>query len=372
MARNGYKIMDSDLHVMEPSYLYERYLEPKYLSRAPKWEGGWRVQDASRGSPSAIEREMVSRRLLGKRKAEYYEQENAQGYTPELTLKAMDREGIDLAVMFRSMAHMHVHVDGQDPEYSIALCRAFNGWLADFCRMAPQKMKGSGILVLNNIPGAVKEAERCVKDLGMVSLTLIPSAIDERQLHDPEIDPLWTTLQDLGVPITFHDTAGGYARRNAGYQFREHPNNLVLTHTFAFPISLMTAVGSLTAGGVLQRFPRLKAGFLEGNCSWLPWLLYRLDEQWEIFGEGQDTPLKQMPSEYFKERCFISVESDGELLHQVIEAVGDDNIVISTDYPHTDSNYPFSMDKFLSNERISPQTRRKILWDNCARLYGLS
>jgi len=189
--------------------------------------------------------------------------------------------------------------------------------------------------------------------------------------HDTECDQLWATLQDLNVPVTFHDTSGGYSPRNPGTWFREHPNNLVLTHTFSFPLTLMMAVGCMAAGGVLQRFPRLKAGFLEGNCSWLPWLLYRLDEQWEIFGEGQDTPLTQLPSEYFKERCYVSVESDGELLYQVVDTLGDDNIVISTDYPHSDANYPYAMDKFLAYDKVSYSTKKKILWDNCVRLYNL-
>ena len=190
--------------------------------------------------------------------------------------------------------------------------------------------------------------------------------------HDPECDLLLATLQDLDVPATFHDTSGGYSRMNPGYWFRKHPNNLVLTHAFSFPMTLMMTIGSMTVGGVFQRFPCLRAAFLEGNCSWLPWLLYRLDEQWEGFGEGQQIQLKQLPSEYFKECCFISVEPDGEHLSHVVEMCGDDNIVISSDYPHEDSSYPFAIDTFLAYDKVSTATKKKILYDNCDRLYGLS
>ena len=376
MARNGFKVVDSDLHVIEPSNLYTDYMDPKFRDRAPRWVGNpdvvaWVVQDGKPIHPDWFRREVVSRELLSKRKNQYYLDEHEHGYTPEITLRAMDREGIDVAIVFRTYAHMAIHVDGQDPRYSLAVCQAFNNWLRDFTQAEPKRLKGSAILSLNDISSAAKEAERAVKELGMVAVTLIPSVLDDRMLHDPECDRLWATLQDLDIPVTFHDTSGGYSRNNPGYWFREHPNNLVLTHAFSFPLTLMMAIGCFAAGGILQRFPRLRAAFLEGNCSWLPWVLYRLDEQWEIFGEGQDIQLKKLPSEYFKERCYVSVETDGEFLDQVVEALGDDNIVLSTDYPHTDSNYPFALEKFLAFDKVSEPTKRKVLWDNCARLYNL-
>ena len=378
MAKNGFKIVDSDLHVMEPSNLYEDYIEPKFRDVAPKWvigpeggRGGWQVQDAQRAAPEWARKQMVSRQFLTQRKEQYYVSEHEQGYTPTLALRAMDVEGIDTSILFRSFSQMAIHVEGQDPAYSLAVCKAFNNWLADFAKADPKRLKGSANLALNDIPAAAEEAKRAVKDLGMVSVTVLPSVMDDRMPHDPECDQLWATLQDMNIPVTFHDTSGGYSPRNPGNWFREHPNNLVLSHTFSFPLTLMMAVGCMAAGGVLQRFPRLKVGFLEGNCSWVPWLLYRLDEQWEIFGEGQDTPLAQLPSEYFKDRCYVSVESDGELLDQVVGAIGDDNIVISTDYPHSDANYPFAMEKFLAYDKVSYATKKKILWDNCVRLYDL-
>jgi predicted TIM-barrel fold metal-dependent hydrolase len=55
-----------------------------------------------------------------------------------------------------------------------------------------------------------------------------------------------------------------------------------------------------------------------------------------------------------------------------IQAMGDDNIVISSDWPHDDSAYPKAIDAFLALEGVSDESKRKILWDNCARLYSLS
>jgi len=134
----------------------------------------------------------------------------------------------------------------------------------------------------------------------------------------------------------------------------------------------MLAVGKFCAGGVLERFPKLRVAFLEGNCSWLPWLLYRLDERWDLRKEFAGEPLSLKPSDYFLRQCFISVDVDEDLVRDVIRRIGNDNIVISTDYPHADSHWPNAIDSFMAVEDLSSDSRRKILWDNCARLYGIN
>ena len=314
--KNGFRIIDSDIHVIEPPDLFREYLEPAFREQAHQWTGtredsyaGWRLPNKTHSTPQWVRQDTNSRRLLAKRKEERYFEEHAQGYTADLTLKAMDREGIDTAVLFRTALGMVTQVDDQDPAFTMALCRAFNNWLADFANENPVRLKGSAMLSFCDIPAAAKEAERAVKDLGMVAVTLPATLMNDQMPHDPNCDRLWATLQELDVSVTFHDTSGGYSEMNPAYSFRKHPNNLVLTHAFSFSLTLMMAIGSMTTGGVFQRFPRLRAAFLEGNCSWLPWLLYRLDEQWEGFGAGQDVQLDQLPSEYFKACCFVSVES---------------------------------------------------------------
>ncbi len=379
MSRDGFLVADSDLHVMEPPDLYERYLEPRYRERAPVWmarpDSGHKDFVVKVDAPVTEEwmkKEMVSRKHLDDRMAVVYAEEMEHGYTPELTLRAMDVEGIDVAILFRTFAQMAIQVDGQDPDYTFAICRAFNNWLSEFASVDGERLKGSGILGLNDIPAAVREAGRCVTGLGMAAVTLLPTFVDNRMFHDPECDPLWTTLQDMDIPVTFHDTSQGYAARNPGNWFRDHPNNLVLVHAFSFPIPLMLAIGSVTAGGLLHRFPRLRMAFLEGNCSWAPWALYRLDDQWETYGDSQEIQLDMMPSEYFVRQCYVSTETDGELLHHLVDEIGDDNVVLSTDYPHTDSSYPHAVESFLTYDKVSDETKRKVLWDNCARLYNLA
>jgi predicted TIM-barrel fold metal-dependent hydrolase len=130
---------------------------------------------------------------------------------------------------------------------------------------------------------------------------------------------------------------------------------------------MMGAMSGLILSGVLERHPAMRMAFLEANCSWLPWLLYRLDDQQKKY---TDSPLSLAPSEYFKRQCFISMEVDENLASGVIEYMGDDHLVLSTDYPHPDSAFPRAIEEFFEQDMLD-DTRRKILWDNCARLYNL-
>ena len=129
------------------------------------------------------------------------------------------------------------------------------------------------------------------------------------------------------------------------------------------------------ADGVLEKFPKLKVAHLESGCGWVPFWLERMDEHWEHESHGSAKITKEKPSYYFKRHCWVSCEAGEELAPAFIEHVGDDYLIIATDYPHSDA-----IDKFPDQDRRRDQqqrttfhrkSRRKILWDNPVRLYGL-
>ena len=376
MAKDGYSILDSDIHVMEPPDMFDRYLDPKL--RVHTGSGGsvdlvTEPPDAGRpGFETNRQKMLRAQAMLSARVQDRYIEEQMRGYTSELLLEAMDKEGVDVAVLFRSRSHMYVDRDDLDAEYATAICRAYNDWLADFAKVEPSRMMASAIVTLHDPGLAAIEARRAIGELGMKAVTLLPHPVRGRYLHDPEVDVLWAALQELGVPATFHSQSGGYAMESPGNWFRDHPNPTVLSHAFTAPLNIMWALGSVILGGVLERFPRLRMGFLEGNCAWLPWLLWRLDEQWELFEDAEEIPLDLKPSEYFLRQCFIAVDPAEALVSRVIDDIGDDNIVISTDYPHLDSLYPEAMQTFIDLPNVSERSKRKILWDNCARLYNVT
>jgi predicted TIM-barrel fold metal-dependent hydrolase len=231
-------------------------------------------------------------------------------------------------------------------------------------------MQAAALVTLHDATRAADELRRAVTQLGFVAAQMMPNPVNGVNLHDPAMDPLWAEAERLNVPICFHPAPNNYSDTHFVNRFLTAPST-TLAGGLNNPVELMAAVGSMTAGGVLARFPRLRVAFLEGNCSWLPWLLWRLDEYWEMAKSGEAAKLEALPSEYFRRQCFISVDPDEDQVEWVVQRLGDDTLVFSTDYPHSDSHFPESTNLFLKLP-LSEASRRKILWDNCARLYNLA
>jgi predicted TIM-barrel fold metal-dependent hydrolase len=382
MAKGGFKVMDSDIHVDEPHDLWDRYLEPRFKDRAPRFAAidgshtnGWQFE--GKVFPAFFDR--PERRRFGRIRREkalarhletgrYKDPaEDLPGDDPHAMLKAMDREGIDLSIVFRTRGAHLIALDGLEPDLSAAICRAFNNWLSEFCATDRARLKPTAILPLHDPKLAVDEARRSVRELGAVAVVLSNHPVNGRAWYDPAYEPLWAEAERLGVPVAFHGIQMAY-QEHLGRRFMD---NFVMAHAVAHPLEQMMALGSLLTGGVFERHPHLKAAFLEGSCSWVPWWLWTLDERVEKFGDDERFHLTMRPSEYFQRNCWVSVDPDEDVVRHALPSMGDDNIVISTDWPHDDSAYPRAVETFLSLEGVTDTTKRKILWDNCARLYGL-
>jgi predicted TIM-barrel fold metal-dependent hydrolase len=214
---------------------------------------------------------------------------------------------------------------------------------------------------------AVAEARRCVEELGFKAIYLSPGCVGRRFWHDRHWDPLWAECERLNVPISFHGGGQNFLRPDFSLEVLD---KVMMWHTFSQPLGIMAVAVSLTAGGVFARFPKLRAALLEGNCAWAPWLFYRLDEHWEWLGKHEAPELTKAPSEYLKSNCYLSVEADEEVVSQYVEIFGDNNLVFSTDYPHADSKFPRAVEAFHKLP-LSPDSQRKILWDNWSRLYDV-
>ena len=384
MAKQGFKVMDSDIHVMEPPDVWMNYIEPKFKEQAPQVKrlasagdvNVWRFVDKSfpafsdlpdRQRTAQIRRDKARARHL--KIGRYTEpSEDLRGDNPREMLQAMDIEGIDVSIVFRTLGAHVIGVDGLDPQLSAAVCRGFNNWLTDYCNTNRDRLKPAAIMPMHDVDLAVQEARRSVQELGAIALVLSNHPVNGKPWYDRYYDPLWAEAEKLGVPVAFHGIQMAY-QEHLG---RRYMDNFALAHAVAHPIELMLALGCLLTGGVFERFPGLKAAFLEGSCGWVQWWLWCLDERVEKFGDDEKFPLKMPPSEYFKRQCYVSVDPDEDVVKYTIDAIGDDNIVISTDWPHDDAAYPQAIDSFLAMEGVSDESKRKILWDNCARLYSLS
>ncbi len=367
MAKNGFKVMDSDMHVIEPADLWDRYTEPAYRDRSPKGyserRGDFRIKLEGQilpNDPPWWEEVLINP------KADIYQDPAENNWDSASQARAMDKEGIDVAVLYPSRGLFALAMDGLDPGLGSAIATAYNSWMHDFCSYAPDKMYGAGMVSPFDVESAVTEARRCVQELGFKAIFLRPNIVNGRNWHDPYYDPLWAEIESIGVPLGFHEGSPALVPQ-VGDRFE----TFMMLHTVSHPLEMMLSAVSMIGGGVLERFPKLRVAFLEANCSWAPWLIWRLDEHYELSGRFESPELKLEPMEYFKRQCYASVEADEEPAAFVEEFGLGDNIVFSTDYPHEDAKYPHATERFLTMP-LSEETKRKMLWDTCARMYGFS
>jgi uncharacterized protein len=393
MAREGYLILDSDLHMMEPDDLWANYLEGPHKANPPRFFGGQKQQltkseedkgnadrirsmevqglqipSFAKSAPAAASSRELRRRSRSRHP--HFNVARARGFDAASTLTAMDIEGIDVAVMYGTRGRQILCHDNLSPDYAAALARAYNNWAYDYCKTDPQRLKFAAQIAMHDVSSAVEETRRCVKALGAVAVIGTPNPVNGQHLHDDACEPLWNVLEELNVPIGYHPTGNSSLKDDAGQRYVGHANFHPIAHAIRNPVELMGALASMTTGGVLERHPKLRCAFLEGTAGWLHWWLWRLDDHWEKFGPGCERQLSMLPSEYFKRSCYIALDVDEEPAVDVVNKMGPEYFVVSSDYPHGDGAFPEAIQQFLGLP-FNAEQRRKILWENCARLYGI-
>ena len=378
MAHNGFRVMDSDMHVMEPPDLWRRYIDPRFKDRAPVGTTNYLADLHLAHDGEVISRFKRPMEDEGKVKAqcerfgrlEMYQDFDRRGWGSDTQLEAMDAEGIDVAVLFPTRGLFAHAKEYDDDKLAGAVSRAYNDWMADFCAVDPARMYGAAMVPAQCVEDAVHEVRRAKEDLGFKSIFLRPNPIRGRNWHNPVYDPLWAECEKQGLAVGFHEGTPCQLPVAVGERFDGVHEDLWLTeHVAAHPIEAMYACLSMISGGVCERFPGLRVAFLEGNCSWLPFWLWRMVEHYEVREYLLKEKLPLRPSAYFARQCFAGVEADEDIAEDVFKRLGNDNIVFSTDYPHNDARFPHAV-KTLTDQPFSEESIRKVLWDNCARLYG--
>jgi len=357
-------VIDADGHVTEPTTVWTDYLEPAFRSRAP------RVVFDERGRPCGLidDRVVMRHAMLLTLGPDYrFDPEKIRpgGSDPQARLADMDTEGIDVAVLYPSIGLFVSEVE--DGALSAALCRAYNDWLADYCRAAPRRLVGVALLPLVDVDASVAELERATERLGFRGAFVRPNPQGGRAVHHLANDRLWQCAERLGVPVTIHEGLTDTLPTLG----RDRFENPVMQHVLSHPFEQMAACAGLILGGVLERHPGLKVAFLESGAGWLPYWLGRLDSHQETWGTLLP-PLPMKPSEYFRRQCVISTDPEDETTAPVVHALGGDCVVWSSDYPHPDSVFPGAVTKSLASMASLPEeARRKVFATNAARLYGI-
>jgi len=371
--KDGFKIVDVDTHLMEPDYVFEKYIDAKHKSDAPKM--GKAPQSGRRtfiveGEPFTREHgkyPMAAPAFLESvRKAmKRFERASKTGFSAESRIWDMDEQGVDLQVVYPTAAGQMLGREFKDPKLLAACCRAYNDWSADFTAKTADRIKWAAILPVQDVDEAIKEAHRSAKN-GAVSFYVRPNPVRGRTIFHEDYIPLWAEVEKLDKPISTHDSASASVD-----SFGDRMDTHVTGHILSHPFEAMAAMAGLIWYGVIERFPKLRVVQVEADGGWVPYWLQRMEQHWNYSGNAEHEYLKKRPTEYFKNNFFIAFRGDEPTMKAAIDIVGDDNFLWDTDYPHPDGTFPWGIEAII-RQPIAAESKRKILWDNAVRAFGLN
>lgn len=379
--RDGMRIVDADGHVQEPSDLWDRYMDARYHQFRPRID-----HDATDNSFTVLGQAMPRmfiplpgredyHRILVTRWNERFREQfgrGNEGFSATSYLEMLDREGIDQMILYPSRGLYAAAVPHMDAGLSAAICRAYNRWLAEFCSADPTRLIAIGLVALHGPMQAAAEARYAVEALGMHGLMVRPNPCEGRRLDDAANDVVFEAIEGLGAPLALHEGSGSCMPAYGEDRFESY----LLHHAMSHPMEQMAAVCSLTVGGIMERHPDLQVVILEAGATWLPYWMYRLDEQVEFLDgvESEVGRLSRLPSAYLRRQCWISCEPSEPNIQTVISALGPDRMLWASDYPHPDCEYPGMVDHLLTgcqSNSLSPEEVAGYAGANAAVLYGI-
>jgi len=377
-------IIDADGHVLEPADLWEQYLVGEerdhgvHLRVNAEGLEYLEIDGAPLGllSPGALGMlgAMGDDTAVMGPDRRYMEVMPPGACDPKERLAWLGHNGLDAAVLYPTLGIIW-EAAVPDAGLATALARAYNRWLADFCREAPGRLIGVAHLCLADVDLAVAELERAVAD-GLRGAFMAPFTWTRVPQGDPYYDPLWAAAEALGVPVGIHpsfepawadtiDRFPGMGRPGTYGVPGQFMRNMVARQ------GVQQAFASFFSYGTLDRFPGLKLGVLESGAGWIGSFLDRLDTLMADTMLRSVSPLSAPPSECFARQCWISCDPDERAAPLIVDHVGARSFVWATDYPHPDhpATWRSSLGRFVGP--LPATTAERVLGANAAALYGL-
>jgi len=248
----------------------------------------------------------------------------------------------------------------RDKDWACALASGYNNYLYENFTKSEKRLKGMALLPLQDVGEAVDELHRAVKKLGFVGGVL--PAVGLRQ----PFGPVYEAAQELNALLAVH-AAPTQGIGVDGF------DRLIEVRTLSHGFGQMIQITSMIYSGVYDRFPDLKVAYAEAGCGWVPYLMERLDLEYE-HRPNQAPDCQQVPSEHLKSgRIFIHCELEDRGIPLVARALRDDILFCASDFPHEPRNeFRQNIEKFMAREDVDADIKRKICFENPKRMYPLA
>jgi uncharacterized protein len=369
-------IIDADGHILEPPTMWDDYLEEKYRSRGIKikrddaglefleYDGkpAQMVMHGSLQALGAMGRPVSQLRPSPDRT--YISEAPFGSMDMKQRRELLDKDGIDKAILYPTIGLLW-EAEIEDPEITNAYCRAYNRWIADFCRDSGGRLIPVAHLSLLDIPFAVAELERAVKD-GCRGAFVAPFNHLRRAHGHPDHDPLFAKLEELDIPLGIHPTFEPLSlasRRFEGLRTSIWYQQALACH------SAQIAFTTMFSFGVFDKFPRLKVVVLESGGGWVGYWVDRMDALSEV--PINRAPLKHLPSHYIRTQCWISADPDERALAGLVTFIGDDRFFWASDFPHADHGGEYMKELGELMAAMPPASAAKLAGQNAAELYKI-
>jgi uncharacterized protein len=196
---------------------------------------------------------------------------------------------------------------------------------------------------------------------------MLPAVGLRKPLGHRDFWPIYAEAERLGTMVGVHATV-----RGPHFFAADLFDRFVEVHTLSHPFAQMIQMTSLAFQGVFEAFPRLKVAFLEAGCTWVPYWLGRMDEEWEKRGALEAPDCRRKPSLYLtSDRVFYPAEASEWLVGPTAAALGDAGIFYASDWPHWDNEFPENIHELRKRNDLSEELKQQILSKTARRLYGL-
>ena len=360
------KVIDIDSHSLPRTEDYT--IEPEYAHLRPR-----SYPDSKGNARRIFNNRLVSVISGGEQKRGYAGKKaawRAANHDASVRHHQVTEAGIDFQFVSTGIIGEFNYVD---PKVGAAFCRAHNNFIYEtFMKAYPKEFTGLPQLPLQDIPEAVQELQRCIKELGMRTF-LIPTNPVGKDLGDPHWWNFYDAARDLGVRgIIVH--AGSLVAPTIGKErllvlgAQGSTAGRILAHPFEYSANII----NLIFGGTLDSFPELRFAFLEAGAEFAIVLKHRIEENLEQIGYLRE--MLAHPLEWYFDHFYFLVDdrmlaNDGKLLRYAIDELGADQLFIGSDYPHTDG----TLDTFAQVKALNwlpPESREKMLGKNAETLIG--
>ncbi len=271
-------------------------------------------------------------------------------------LAHMDETGVDVQVLFPSLCLRPLT---REPDIEFALARSYNRWLADLWSRSNNRLRWVAVPPLASLidKQLVREELEFCKAHGACGI-FMRGIEQERLLNQRYFFPFYAMAQDLDLPLCLHAGLDSFAYHN----MLQPASSLM---TFKFPV--IGAFASLLEAEIPSRFPGCRWAFIEASAQWVPYALGEV--RIRLAAKGRRTSLGEM----LKENNYYITTQWTDDIKGLLAELGDENLIIGTDYGHRDTATEVLALKRMSEDGTLPAASvSRILQDNPARLYGIN